>query len=38
MGDNCIVAAGSVVLAGNYPSNSLLAGNPAKVVKNYMTN
>lgn len=38
IGDDCIVAAGSVVLAGNYPSGSLLAGNPAKVVKNYVIN
>lgn len=33
IGDNSIVAAGSVVLRGKYPPNSLLAGNPAKVVK-----
>ena len=33
IGDNCIVAAGSVVLSGKYPSDSLIAGNPAKVVK-----
>ena len=38
IGDNSIVAAGSVVLAGNYPCGSLLAGNPAKVIKNYITN
>jgi acetyltransferase-like isoleucine patch superfamily enzyme len=31
--DNCIVAAGSVVIAGNYPANSIIAGNPAVVVK-----
>jgi acetyltransferase-like isoleucine patch superfamily enzyme len=35
IGDNSIIAAGSVVLQGNYPSNSLIAGNPAKVVKSY---
>lgn len=35
IGDNSIVAAGSVVLAGSYPSGSLLAGNPARVIKNY---
>lgn len=33
IGDNSIVAAGSVVLAGDYPANALIAGNPAKVVK-----
>lgn len=38
IGDNCIVAAGSVVLAGSYPAGSLLAGNPAKIIKNYSTN
>ena len=38
IGDNSIVAAGSVVLAGSYPANSLLAGNPAKVIKSYATN
>lgn len=35
IGDNSIVAAGSVVLAGSYPPGSLLAGNPARVIKNY---
>lgn len=33
IGDNSVVAAGSVVLRGVYPPNSLIAGNPAKVVK-----
>ena len=33
IGDNTIVAAGSVVTSGVYPENSILAGNPAKVVK-----
>lgn len=33
IGENCVVAAGSVVLRGKYPNNSLIAGNPAKVVK-----
>lgn len=32
IGDNSIVAAGSVVRAGHYPANSIIAGNPAKVV------
>lgn len=35
IGSNSIVAAGSVVLAGAYPAGSLIAGNPAKVIKNY---
>ncbi len=29
--DNCIVGAGAV-LSGNYPSNSVIVGNPAKVI------
>jgi acetyltransferase-like isoleucine patch superfamily enzyme len=33
IGDGCIVAAGSVVLKGVYPPRSLLAGNPACVVR-----
>ena len=33
IGENSVVAAGSVVLKGIYPNNSLIAGNPAKVVK-----
>ena len=33
IGKNSVVAAGSVVLRGKYPNNSLIAGNPAKVVK-----
>ncbi|RZG76958.1 acyltransferase [Acinetobacter sp. WCHAc060025] len=36
IGDDCIVAAGSVVLAGSYPKGSLIAGNPAKVIKSYI--
>jgi acetyltransferase-like isoleucine patch superfamily enzyme len=32
IGDNSIVAAGSVV-KGSFPANSMIAGNPAKVVK-----
>lgn len=35
IGDNCIVAAGSVVLKGDYPRNTLIGGNPARVVKHY---
>jgi acetyltransferase-like isoleucine patch superfamily enzyme len=31
IGNNCVVSAGSVV-KGTYPENSLIAGNPAKVV------
>jgi acetyltransferase-like isoleucine patch superfamily enzyme len=33
IGDNCVVATGAVVLKGDYESHSLIAGNPAKVVK-----
>jgi acetyltransferase-like isoleucine patch superfamily enzyme len=33
IGNGCIIATGAVVLRGDYPSNSVLAGNPAKVVK-----
>ena len=33
IGNGSIIASGAVVLRGNYPENSLLAGNPAKVVK-----
>lgn len=33
IGDNSIVAAGSVVIRGVYPANSIIGGNPAKVVK-----
>lgn len=32
IGDNCVVAAGSVV-KGDFPKNSLIMGNPARVVK-----
>ena len=31
IGDNCIIGAGSVC-TGKYPSNSVIAGNPAKVI------
>jgi acetyltransferase-like isoleucine patch superfamily enzyme len=33
IGDGCVVASGSVLTAGDYPAHSLIAGNPAKVVK-----
>lgn len=33
IGNGVIVAAGSVVTAGSYPDHSIVAGNPAKVVK-----
>jgi acetyltransferase-like isoleucine patch superfamily enzyme len=33
IGNGCIVATGAVVLRGTYPDRSVLAGNPAKVVK-----
>lgn len=33
IGDNCIVATGAVVTKGEYPRNSILAGNPAQIVK-----
>lgn len=32
IGNNCVVAAGSIV-KGNFPDNSLIGGNPAKVLK-----
>lgn len=33
IGDNVVVGAGSVVTKGTYPSNVVIAGNPAKVIK-----
>ena len=29
---DCVVAAGAVVIAGDYPSGAILAGNPARIV------
>lgn len=36
IGDNCIIGTGCVV-KGNIPSNSILVGNPAKIVANTVT-
>lgn len=33
IGNGCIVASGAVVLAGEYPDRSLVAGNPARAIK-----
>jgi len=33
LGDGCVVAAGAVVTRGHYAPGSIIAGNPAKVVK-----
>lgn len=33
IGSGCVIATGSVVTAGHYAERSLLAGNPAKVIK-----
>lgn len=35
LGNHVIVGANSVVLAGSYPSFCVLAGNPAKIIKQY---
>lgn len=37
LGKQCIVGANAVVLAGNYPDYSVLAGVPARVVRQYKT-
>lgn len=34
IGDNCIIGAGSVLPGKKYPSGSIIAGNPAKVIGN----
>lgn len=34
IGENCIIAAGSVV-SSDIPANSIVAGNPAKVIRNF---
>ena len=33
IGSGCIIAAGAVVVRGDYPPRSILAGNPARIVK-----
>ena len=33
IGDRSIVAAGAVVFKGQYPSDSIIAGNPAKIIR-----
>ena len=33
IGNGCIIAAGAVVTKGSYPPNSIIGGNPAKVIK-----
>ena len=33
IGNNCVVGAGSVV-CGVFPDNVIIAGNPAKIIKN----
>ncbi|MFC3994857.1 acyltransferase [Nocardiopsis sediminis] len=35
LGRNCVVAAGSVVRAGEYPDHSVIAGVPGRVVRGY---
>lgn len=38
IGSGSIIASGAVVLSGNYPDSCILAGNPAKTVKNICHN
>ncbi len=38
VGDNSIIAAGSVVLGKEYPPNVIIGGNPAKVIKEITSN
>jgi len=33
IGDNSIIAAGSVVTGNTFPTNVIIGGNPAKVIK-----
>jgi len=33
IGDNSIIAAGSVVTGKTFPANAIIGGNPAKVIK-----
>ena len=33
VGERCLIAAGSVVTAQNIPSDSLVGGNPARIIK-----
>lgn len=33
IGVGCVISSGSVVLSGEYPPNSIIGGNPAKIIK-----